>query len=243
MFSQLYKYTFIRFASIAVPLFFLFSFHRFFFLFFWFMLCLLSVWIVDCCFVHNFMLYDFANSIVQLIEFDEMDFVKTYSIVVIIIDNIIMLCEILLRINWEQFLVQRREYVVWIILLEFAQRFHMHNGQFTINFGELKNESKKIMIRKWLSVHWPHWCTRHRRSTYRNVGILLSNASKTVTSPLIGAWLVSISCFIADMLMLKSLWISVFPRTPLRSAIDYRDDTGYRKNEQLLIRICWSWWM
>lgn len=54
-------------------------------------------------------------------------------------------------------------------------------------------------------------------NTHLNVGILFSNVSNTVTSPFNGAWFDSSSCLIADKLMLKSLAISVLPRTPLRS--------------------------
>lgn len=56
--------------------------------------------------------------------------------------------------------------------------------------------------------------------TYLNVGILFSKVSNTVTSPFNGAWFDSSSCLIADKLMLKSLEISVLPRTPFRSEID-----------------------
>ena len=57
---------------------------------------------------------------------------------------------------------------------------------------------------------------------YLNVGILLSKVSNTVTSPFNGAWFDSSSCLIADMLMLKSLKISVFPRTPDRSVKSWK---------------------
>lgn len=87
----------------------------------------------------------------------------------------------------------------------------MHQWQLTIG-------QRKGKIRIPISI-----CQKIRkksnktRITYRNVGILLRSASSTVTSPLIGAWFASISCFIADILMLKSLWISVLPRTLFRS--------------------------
>lgn len=55
------------------------------------------------------------------------------------------------------------------------------------------------------------------QDTHLNVGILFSNVSNTVTSPFNGAWFDSSSCLIADKLMLKSLEISVLPRTPFRS--------------------------
>lgn len=60
--------------------------------------------------------------------------------------------------------------------------------------------------------------------TYRNVGIFVKSVSKTVTSPFSGAWFASISCLIADILILNSLWISVFPLTPFRSMLREKKD-------------------
>lgn len=65
-------------------------------------------------------------------------------------------------------------------------------------------------------------CT-NKIKTYRNVGIILISVSSTVTSPFSGKWFAVISCLIADILILKSLWTSVLPRTPFRSKNKQRD--------------------
>ena len=83
----------------------------------------------------------------------------------------------------------------------------MHDRELTVGNGE-----------KDKALEEPFEHLTEARPTYRKVGILLSNVSSTVTSPLSGAWFASISCRIADMLILNSRWISVFPRTPFRSA-------------------------
>lgn len=76
-----------------------------------------------------------------------------------------------------------------------------------------KSEDTTSQVIDWLSKCWAEWVI----ASYLNDGILLSNVSKTVTSPFNGAWFASNSCFSADMLMLNSLKISVLPRTPGRS--------------------------
>lgn len=83
---------------------------------------------------------------------------------------------------------------------------------------------RRRRIWKWFWGFWnssssfPNFSNNELSSnTYLKVGILLSKVSNTVTSPFNGAWFESSSCLIADMLMLKSLKISVLPRTPVRS--------------------------
>jgi hypothetical protein len=92
-----------------------------------------------------------------------------------------------------------------------------------IKIIEFSTKFTTFFIKFWkLKLHYPLFvCLRsfYVSNTYLNVGILLSKVSNTVTSPFNGAWFDSSSCLIADILILKSLKISVLPRTPVRSVI------------------------
>lgn len=110
----------------------------------------------------------------------------------------------------------------WGESMEKSSLYRAGNTTFGCCCLNLLNDSMCIMEMSLLSLDKNKFIfsglkTCKRKFTHRKLGILLSRVSSTVTSPFSGAWLASSSCLIAFILKLKSLWISVLPRTPLRS--------------------------